>query len=164
MHVSKTFAQLVSAKIPKIISLIKNVGIIFCNMQFIIAISHIYVKFSLLIVSWRENTAVTYWPSFSGLKCGIQLLIRYSMYLMMLEFILCFLNMQLCSSVGLYWHNFLRLVMLVQNLNRRMNRQLYYLIWLVFQNKTEYYSRITKNYRECNILMRNPLLLNLIQS
>lgn len=126
-------------KVPKIISLIKNVRIIFCNMQFIIAIPHIYVKFSLPILSWRENTVISYW-----LKCGIQLLIQYSMYLMMLEYILCFLNMQLCSSLGLYWHNFFRIVMLVQDLNRRMNHQLYYLIWLAFQNKTEYYSRITK--------------------
>lgn len=136
------FALVSVLKLPKLISLIKNVGIILCNMQYILEISRIYVKFLWPVVSWRENIAMSYWESFSGLKCGIQLLIQYLMYLMMLEYILCFLNMQLCSSVGLYWHNFLRLVMLVQDLNRRMNRQL---IWLAFQNKTEYYSRITKN-------------------
>lgn len=98
-------------------------------------IFHIYVKFSFPTLSWRENTGISYWASFSVLRYGIQLLLQcsvFSIHLMMLEYLLCVLNMQFCSSAGLYWHNFLRLVMIVQDLNRRMNSQLDYLIWLPF--------------------------------
>lgn len=134
MSPTSWFAQLVSvAKLPKLISLIKNVGIIFCNMWFILSIFIFMWNFHSQL--WRENTGISYWASFSVLRYGIQLLLQYSVFsihLMMLEYLLCVLNMQFCSSAGLYWHNFLRLVMIVQDLNRRMNSQLDYLIWLPF--------------------------------
>lgn len=140
------FAQLVSGlNLPKLISLIKNVGIIF--LQYAVYLSNfsyiceIFIPKCFLkrkycdIILGKLQWAEMWHPVTDSIFC----------VLMMLEYMLCPLNMQLCSLLGPYWHNFLRLVVLVQDLSGRMNSRLHDLIWLPFQNNKK--KKIKENVR-----------------